>query len=256
MAENSPESAARTLRLLWRHQLGEAAGTRGPRKKLTVDQIVAGAIELADAEGLEACSMRKVAEKLGTSATSLYAYVPDRSSLIGLMVDEVVGNTGHPELQDSLRDRLRQIAEMLWAEYLRHPWLLDAQSHRPWIGPNISDRYEWQLRAVEGSGLNDLAMDHTVALLGTHAAANAEQAIIAKKLAEGSGISDQEWWDVNGPILEQVMPADVYPISGRVGSAVGMKYGAVTSHRAVFEYGLEIILDGVEAQINKSPSED
>lgn len=255
MAEYSPEDTARTLRLLWRRQLGETSGNRGPRKKLSVDQIVDGAIDLADTAGLEACSMRKVAEKLGTSATSLYTYVPDRGSLIGLMVDEVIGRTGHPELSGSLRDRLRQIAELLWEEYLRHPWLLDAQSHRPWIGPNISKRYEWQLSAVEGCGLGDVAMDHTISLIGTHAAANAGEAIIAVKLAEGSGISDQEWWDVNGPLLDGVMPADDFPISGRVGSAVGMTYGAVTSHRAVFEFGLEVILDGVEAQIARGAGE-
>lgn len=248
--EKKNQDTARVLRLLWRKQLGEESGTRGPRKKLKVDQILDAAISLADAEGLPNCSMRKVAERLGISATSLYTYVPGRSELIGLMVDEVIGRTGAPELPGEFRDRLRSIAEVLWEEYHRHPWLLDAQGHRPWIGPHVSVRYEWQLRAIDDSGLDDIAMDHVIALIESHTAATAAESISAAQLAEGSGISDLEWWDIHGPLLEEVMPGDEFPISGRVGSAVGEKYQAVTSHRAIFEFGLEVILDGIAARLS------
>lgn len=250
--KNSPEAKEpapdRILRLLWRKRLGEEEGARGPRKRLSLDQIVDAAIDFADREGLANFSMRKVAEQLGTSATSLYTYVPGRPELIGLMVDQVIGRTPLPEHEGSLRERLRMISQLLWEEYHRHPWLLDAQSHRPWIGPNISARYEWELRAVDGCGLDDISMDHTITLLESHTAASAANSINAQQLVERSGISDLEWWNANAPILAEVMPDDEFPVSGRVGSTVGMEYEAVTSHRAVYEFGLEVILDGIEAR--------
>lgn len=242
------EDTARMLRLLWRHRLGEEEGARGPRKRLNVDQIVDTAIGLADREGLAAFSMRRVAEALGTSATSLYTYIPGRSELIGLMIDQVIGRTGLPSHEGELRDRLNTLAHLLWEEYHRHPWLLDAHSHRPWIGPNISARYEWELEAVDGCGFDDVAMDHVISLIESHAAASAANSVHARQLEESSGITDLEWWNVHGPILAEVMPVDEFPVSGRVGSAVGEAYAAVTSHRAVFEFGLEVILDGIEAR--------
>ncbi|TSI12527.1 TetR/AcrR family transcriptional regulator [Brevibacterium aurantiacum] len=246
-----PESADVVLRLLWREHLDVEQGRRGPRRKLSVDQVIDAAIVLADAEGLEALSMRKVAEAVGVSVMTLYSYVPHRSGLIGLMVDKVIGLSPQPEHSGSLADRVRTFSGILWDEYHRHPWLVDTQSHRPWIGPGISARYEWALEAFEGTGLDDIAMDHTVSLIESLASASAAGSINAQRLMAGSGVSDLEWWSANAPLLEQVMPAGSFPISSRVGSAVGEKYQAVTSHRAIYEYGLETIILGVETQLQK-----
>lgn len=244
-----PEGVDVVLRLLWRDHLDAEVGTRGPRRKLSVDQIIEAAIELADAEGIDVLSMRKVAEAVGVSVMSLYSYVPHRSGLIGLMVDKVIGLSPMPAHSGSVAERVRGISGVLWDEYHRHPWLVDAQSHRPWIGPQMSARYEWELEAFESLGLDDIAMDHTVALIESHAAASAANSINAQRLEHSSGVSDVDWWNANAPLLEQVMPASSFPISGRVGSAVGEKYQAVTSHRAIYEYGLETIILGVETQL-------
>ncbi len=246
--EKKEPAPDRILRLLWRGRLGEESGTRGPRKRLSLDEIVDAAIDFADREGLENFSLRRVAEQLGTSATSLYTYVPGKPELIALMVDQAIGRTPLPAHEGPLRERLRVISHLLWEEYHRHPWLLGAQSHRPWIGPNISARYEWELEAVDNCGLDDISMDHAITLIESHTAASAANNINAGRLVERSGISDLEWWNANAPVLGEVMPADEFPISGRVGSAVGMEYGAITSHRAVYEFGLEVILDGIETR--------
>lgn len=245
-----PDSVDVVLRLLWRDQLDVEQSRRGPRRKLSVDQIIEAAIALADADGLEALSMRKVAEAVGVSVMSLYSYVPHRSGLIGLMVDEVIGLSPRPAHSGPLAKRVRTVSGVLWDEYHRHPWLVDAQSHRPWIGPAVSARYEWALAALEGIGLDDIAMDHTVSLIESHASASAAGSINAQRLMTGSGVSDVEWWNANAPLLEQVMPTGSFPISGRVGSAVGEKYQAVTSHRAIYEYGLETIIRGIESNLS------
>ncbi|MGP9536522.1 TetR/AcrR family transcriptional regulator [Brachybacterium sp. AOP43-C2-M15] len=246
---DAADGPARVLRLLWRRHLGEPRGRRGPRQKVSTDAIVEAAISLADAEGLAAVSVRRVAQAVGLSPMSLYTYVPDRDALIGLMVDETVSRTPLPRWQGPPRERLRTLSEMLWDEYHRHPWLLDAESHRPWIGPGVSDRYEAELRAVEGCGLEDIAMDHTISLIETHAAAASRRHLESLRAVEESGRSDLEWWEQNGPVLAEVMPPDAYPVSGRVGTAVGTTYQAVADLRAGYEFGLEVILDGIEARL-------
>jgi AcrR family transcriptional regulator len=236
----------RTLTLLWRRTLGTPQGSRGPKQRASVDEVVAAAIAVADAEGLPAFSMRKVADRLGLKLMSIYTYVPGKDELIGLMVDEVTGEQPLPPHTGTLRDRMAAIARQLWDEYHRHPWLLQVDNTRPWIGPNSSDRYEWQLAAIEGAGFTDLEMDQVVTLLSGFAAAAARASVDARRTAERSGITDAEWWDINAPVLERVMPAGRYPISGRVGQVAGEEYNAVSDPRRSFEFGLDRILDGLE----------
>lgn len=235
----------RTLGLLWRRTLGTPQGSRGPKQRVSVDEVVRAAIAVADEEGLPAFSMRKVADRLGLKLMSIYTYVPGRSELIGLMVDEVMGEQPLPAHEGTLQQRITRMAWYAWAEYHRHPWLLQVDNSRPWIGPNGSDRYEWQLTAVEGEGFTDLEMDQVVTLVSGFAAGAARTSIDAHRAVERSGISDAEWWEINAPVLERVMPADAYPISGRVGTAAGQEYNAVGDPERSFRFGLDRILDGL-----------
>lgn len=237
----------RTLMLLWRRTLGEPQGSRGPRQRLSVDEVVRAAIAVADAEGLETFSMRKVAERLGLGVMSIYTYVPGREELIGLMVDEVQGECEHPELAGPLRERLTRVARELWDEYHRHPWLLQVVQHRPFIGPNGTDRYEWQLRAIDGIGFGDIEMDQIVTLVSGFAASAARASIDARRAREISGITDEQWWEINAPILERIMDPSRYVLSGRVGTAAGEAYQAVSDPDLAFTFGLDRILDGIDA---------
>jgi AcrR family transcriptional regulator len=236
----------RTLTLLWRRTLGTPQGSRGPKQRVSVDEVIRAGIAVADEEGLAAFSMRKVADRLGLKLMSIYTYVPGRSELIGLMVDEVAGEHDLPALDGSLRDRLATVARQHWDEIHRHPWLLQVDESRPWIGPNISDRYEWQLAAIEGAGFTDLEMDQVVTLIVGFAAQSARASVYAHRAVESSGISDVQWWEVNAPLLERVMPAGRYPLSGRVGTAAGLEYNAVGDPDRSFRFGLDRIIDGLE----------
>lgn len=241
----------RTLTLLWRRALGEPQGSRGPRQRVSVDEVVSAAIALADAEGLTAFSMRKVADRLGLGVMSLYTYVPGRSELIGLMVDEVAGEVGCPRHEGALRDRMTAVSRQLWDEFHRHPWLLHVQKARPWIGPNISARYEWQLAAIEGIGLDDLEMDHTIAVLAGFAESSARTSIEAAGARTESGMTDQQWWEINAPVLGRLMGDGAYPISNRVGQAAGEEYNSMGDPARSFEFGLARIIDGVEALLRR-----
>jgi AcrR family transcriptional regulator len=215
---------------------------------VSVDAVVDGAIDLADRDGLEALSMRALAEHLGVGAMTLYSYVAGRDDLVVLMYDQVLGRE-LPELTGDLRARLTLVAEVQLADWRAHPWLLDVVGVRPWLGPNAADRYEWQLSAVEGVGLDDIEMDQTVTLV-TGFATNVVRAEHAVRQAERqSGQTDLEWWEANSEELGRVMASRDYPIAGRVGSAAGAAYQAGTDPRRELEFGLARIIDGIEAHL-------
>lgn len=243
-----------SLRLLWRHvvPVPEAgAARRGPKQKLSVDEVVDAAIELADRAGLDGLSMRALATALGLGAMSLYTYVPGRNELLVLMVDQVLGRTELPALPaDDLRARLEQVARTQYDDVRAHPWLLDVGGVRPWLGPHMAERYEWQLSAVEGVGLDDLEMDQAVALLVGFASniARAEHAV--RRAERESGMTDLEWWEANAGTLDELMATRSYPLAGRVGQAAGEAYQAASDPGRELEFGLARIIDGLLAHID------
>jgi AcrR family transcriptional regulator len=237
-----------TLALLWRHTLGDPQGTRGPRQKVTVDQVVDSAIAIADDEGLDALSMRSVAERLGIGAMSLYTYVESKSQLIELMVDQVTAELPtEVDTTVSWRERLERMARLSWHHYRGHPWLLLIDTTRAPLGPGISRRYEYQLQCIEGIGLGDLDMDAVITLL-TGFVAGAARAAIDTERGRASGQTDEEWWEANLPVLERAMRDEDYPVAGRVGTTVGQAYG-LGDPEISFEFGLARLLDGVEAYV-------
>src|SRR5215213_8438643 len=120
---------ARSLALLWRTQ---ERGARTGRLDLSIDRIVRAAVEIADADGMAALSMRRVAERLGVGTMSLYTYVPGKAELIDLMLDTVYGETAKPDtVPGGWRGRLEQVARENWELYRRHRWMLLVGTTRP-----------------------------------------------------------------------------------------------------------------------------
>ncbi|MGW9631543.1 TetR/AcrR family transcriptional regulator [Agromyces sp. NPDC055520] len=246
-ADSAGSEPDRTLRLLWRSHFGEPVGSRGPKQRSSVDEVVATAVQLADAEGIDAVSMRRIADRLGLKPMSVYTYVPGKAELIDLMVDRVAGESALPRLDGELAARLAQIARLQWEEYLRHPWLLSIDTSRPPLGPNVSDHWEWCLRAVDGLGLSDLDMDRIVALLLGFVTAPARAHLDAERHRAADEESAADWWERNEPLLEQILDAERYPVSARVGQAAGAAGPAEPSD--AFEFGLARMIDGIVAYI-------
>jgi AcrR family transcriptional regulator len=246
---------ARTLALLWRKQ---GQPTRNGRRDLSVDRIMHAAIEIADADGLGSLSMRRVAEKLGVGTMSLYTYVPGKAELIDLMLDCVYGKTEkpvHPE-GTSWRARLEQVARENWALLHRHPWIPHVGVSRPPLGPNVTVKYEYELRAVDGIGLTEIEMDSVLNLVVGHAENAARRDLDAAATARDSGMTDQQWWDQNGPLLRTVMDPSRFPLAAAVGQAVGVAYGSAYDATHNFEFGLQRILDGVEVLVASRSTQD
>ena len=233
----------RSMELLWNLQVRKR---RGPKPRLTVDQIVRGAIAVADAEALSALSMRRVADELNVATMSLYTYVPGKAELIDVMLDTVSGETARPDREPGQwRAALEQIARENWALYHRHPWVLQVAAYRPPMGPRIIAKYEYELGAVEGIGLSDVEMDSVLTLVLGYTAGAARGSVEAGQAEQQTGVSDAEWWEANAPLLEQVFDGDRFPVAARVGAAAGEAYGAAFAPAYAFEFGLDRVLDGI-----------
>jgi AcrR family transcriptional regulator len=240
---------ARSMALLWRNRDRPA---RAGKAGLSVDRIVATAIELADAEGLAALSMRRVAERLGVGAMSLYTYVPGKAELLDLMLDTVYGETvPSDDATQDWRARLERVARDNWALYHRHPWLLQVATSRPPLGPNVTAKYDNELRAIDGVGLTDVEMDSVVTLIGGFVHGTVRGAVEAAQAEQHTGMTDEQWWLAHAPYLEKVFDTSRFPVAARVGAAAGEAYGSAYPPDHGFEFGLQRLLDGIEAFIQK-----
>ena len=244
----------RSIELLW----GLPPGPRpGPKPRFAVADVAAAAVEIADADGLGALSMRRVAERLGVSAMSLYTYVPGKAELIDLMFDRVLAEAPRDtvpldEASGGWRDRLEAIARQNFALYQRHPWLLQVATSRPPLGPNVVAKYDHDLRAVDGVGLGDVEMDLVVQMVGDFVHGAARTAVAATQVAQRTGLTDEEWWERAGPALAKVYDPDATPTATRVGAAAGAEYNAAVDPARAFEFGLARLLDGVAALIERA----
>jgi AcrR family transcriptional regulator len=234
---NDRENPERALALLWRTQ---DRPSRGPKPGLSVDVVVRAAIKIADAEGIAAVSMRRVAEALGVGTMSLYTYVPAKAELLELMVDAVIGET---ELSDGggWRAWLEHFARDSLAGYRRHPWLLRVSLTRGLMGPNQTAALESVLRTITGIGLTTGEMMAVVQLVVGYVRGVAQGALDAAQAERSTGVSDEQWWTDVGPLHDRYLDADRFPTLTGVFRAEDWV--------EPFEFGLCRVLDGIEALV-------
>jgi AcrR family transcriptional regulator len=249
-ARSSAGDPARTLKLLWR-EAGSTATRRGPRQGLSVEDVVATAISVADTDGLAAVTMRQVAHALGVVPMSLYTYVPGKAELLDLMLDTVYAQMPRADVSGRpWRERLAAIAQENRDLFDRHPWVAEVATHRPPLGPGLMAKYEHELAAFEGLGLDDVEMDAALTFLLGFVHAAARSAAEAAAVRRDSAMSEEDWWSANGPLLARVVDEDKYPIASRVGTAAGTAHGAAYSPDHAYEFGLRRVLDGLGALID------
>ncbi len=135
-------------------------GTRRPR--FSREQIAAAALAIADAEGFDAVSIRRIATALGAGTMSLYRYISAKSDLVALMDDAIMGESLIPdgELPADWREALAMIARRTRSALLRHPWAVQALQGRGAaaqdgaFGPNGIRHFEQSLAAVASAPLD------------------------------------------------------------------------------------------------------
>jgi AcrR family transcriptional regulator len=250
--------ARRSMALLW----GRCEPpTRGPKQGLSAERIAAAAVALADEQGLDAVSMRKVGERLGTSAMALYTYVPAKTELIDLMLDTALAElpTDYPR-DGGWRPAAEAWAQATWAWYQRHPWMLQISVARSLLGPHELDAYEAQLRIFDGLGLTGPEITWTVGTLSSFVAGAATALAHARAAERATGQSDDDWWYERSALLEEMGPdnwEERYPTTTKLSAEHAfdqphrrpddatpyMEREALDS----FEFGLARLLDGIEA---------
>jgi len=216
------------------------------RKPLTKERILAKAIALADEDGIEALSMRKLGQALGVEAMSLYNHVANKGELVAAMVDRVVDGFELPDDEPRWDEAIRRCAVSAHDLLIEHPWAcslaLVPSDTRVVGGPRI--RYmEWLLRRLREAGFSaDLTYSayHT---LDSHIFGftlwQLGHAKAARMLAPPDGENIEEW---AARFLEQMRPE--FPYLAEFGEQ-HMAEGA-RSGREEFEFGLSLIVDGLK----------
>lgn len=236
----------RTLELLWD---GAPRPSRGPKPGLTLDRIVEAAVRIADEEGFDAVSMRRIATELGTGAMSLYRYVPGKAELLDLMLDTVFLRMPRAGFADGepWRARVTAVADENRALYLRHPWVVELRVHRPPLGPGVMSKYEHELAALEGLGLDDVTIDSALTHLLGFVLVAARTELDARAVDRESALSDGEWWAAHEPLLNRVFDESRFPLASRVGEASAVAYGGLYNPDHAYAFGLARVLDGLAA---------
>lgn len=250
----------RSLALLWRTR---REPTRGPKPSLDIDDIVAAAIDIADSEGLPAVTMRRIAQRLNVGAMSLYTYVPGKAELLDLMLDQVYGDQPlHDVEAESWHSRIEACAREDWSLYQRHPWVLQVSEARALLGPNELARFERALRSVANVGLSGREMVFVVNLVASFVRGAAQVSIDSARAADQTGLTDQQWWAARSPILDLYFDASRYPTLADINLEREKDPVCDAPEESVrlvwesFEFGLDRILDGIEALLHRRRAVD
>jgi AcrR family transcriptional regulator len=229
--------------------------TRRPR--FTREQIAATALEIADRDGIEAVSMRRVAAELGAGTMTLYHYVETKDDLLALMDDAIMGEVVVPDDElpdDDWREAVATIARFSHAAFVRHRWALEGLRGQP-FGPNGVRHFEQSLRAVELTGLppqermtmlatvDDYVFGFVLRTLG-----DSPERVTEEGDSEAAAIFDY---------LNRKMDSGEFPAmarllgSGDVESRM-RRWEEISANWANrFEHGLQLLLDGIELELDR-----
>jgi AcrR family transcriptional regulator len=236
------ESSApqRTASLIWtRPERPHAV-----RPALSRERIVQVALALADSEGIDAISTRRIAAALSVSAMALYGYIERKEDVLDLMIDAVYGEVPLPlPVSGDWRSQLQEIAVQRRAMMYRHPWFASLIGHRAVLGPNALKQNDDLLGIVSQLGLD---MTTCMSLLSMFNAYIVGFVLFEMGEAEAqrrTGLSEQEWQQQVSPyVQEQIIASGRYPHLSRA-----LVEGEEPSSDERFLFGLTRLLEGIVA---------
>ena len=232
--------------LLWRdHPDAPVRGARGPQSRRSTGEVVGRAIVLADAEGLDAVTIRAIAESLAMSPMSVYTHVNSRDDLLVLMADAAHAGASLARFgRASWRTRVRRVAEANLPLLHAHPWLLQIADDRVALGPGTIAKYDHELHAFDGTGLSDLDRDAALTFVIDFARSNAAASIRTSQ----PGNFAEVWHESAGPLGRYL--GDSYPLAERVGRAAGEHMAAPYSAAHAWEFGIQRVIAGLSDLID------
>jgi AcrR family transcriptional regulator len=210
-----------------------------PRMPLSVSAIVEAAIAIADADGMEAVSMQRVAADLGFTKMSLYRHVSNKSELLGIMIDTAVGEPPDlGEVPGGWRARLEEFVRRLTEVWRRHPWLPAATVGARVMGPREAGWTESAVAALAGTGLTGDERMAAAFLLFGHV-----------RNTQSMTTAGTQAWSGGGETAELIRGrADLFP---ELSAALSGPTPTLDDNARAF--GLECLLDGLAARIEQRP---
>lgn len=229
---------ARSIALMWGTR---ERPSRGPKPGLTLDGILAATIAIADAEGLDAVSMQRVASEVGVTTMALYRYVPGKAELIDLATDAALADPpAIDRLAKNWREKVEAWANALWSGIRRHPWTLQATDRLQLMGPNQLGWLESGLAALEGSGLEGSELVDGFLTVNGHVRSFAQ---FATKLPRSKqGVSGEVWTTAIETLLRT--HGERFPA---IKAAIGA--GGFGAREKGLAFGLARVLDGIAAHV-------
>lgn len=212
---------------------------RPKRQALSVERIVDASVAIADAEGLDALSMRRVAAELSTGTTSLYRYVDSRDDLLDLMADAVLDD--HVPLTGDWRADLEAYAHQERELWLRHTWLAPLLATRPSLGPNWLRGLEHALTAAAPLTSDIADAGSVVGLIRDYVRGAVMRELAEKETQRRTGQTEDEWRAGVAPYMRKVIESGAYPRVSRITESADL------SPAEQFSYGLRRILTGIAA---------
>ncbi len=208
---------------------------------LSRERIVRAAIALADAHGLEAVSLRKLAAALDVGPMRLYGYIATKDELFDLMVDAV-----HAEIRpvgDGWREVLRSLAHTTRQAVQQHEWLADLIGGRPHLGPHALARGDAVFAAMSRVDVN-LVMT-MVDAVDAYVIGAVRREIAERRAERATGMDKRQWQAAFGPYLVRTFATGRFPALATV-----VRDGVHLNANQTFRAGLDFLLDGIEASIS------
>ncbi len=227
-------------------------GTR--KARFSREQIAAAALAIADAEGFEAVSMRRIAAELGAGTMSLYRYISAKDDLVALLDDALMGESLIPdgELPADWREALAAIARQTRSAYLRHPWAVAALQgraaggHEGSFGPNAMRHFEQSLAALDGAPLGTAARLDLLTIVDDYVFGNVLRA--GELQSRGAAAPDSERTAATIEFLQGLIATGQFPRTAALaGDPAAAALADPAALEARFEHGLALLLDRAAA---------
>jgi AcrR family transcriptional regulator len=224
---------------------------KGPKPALSLERIVAAAVRIADADGLDAVSMGRVAAELGAAAMSLYRHVSGKEELLSLMVDAALGDAPDPlAAGEGWRSGLSRWAWGFRASISRHPWAIRIPLNSLPILPHAVAWFEHALACMQDTQLTEARKASVIMLLSGYVRNVAATESDIAAAMQASGLSPSEWMSAYPRMLTKLTDPQRFPaLAAFIAAGV---FDAADGPDDEFIFGLDRILDGIEnlAQTN------
>ena len=207
-----------------------------PRTPLNRERVVRAAVALADDAGLEALSMRRLGQQLGVEAMSLYNHVTNKDDLLDGMVDVVFSEIALPVVDAGWRTAMRERAASVREALARHPWATGLMELRMTYGPTTLRHSEAVLDCLREAGFSTENATHAYWLLDSYIYGFAIQ---EARLPFGT---PEELAEMAESVLPRVAATEYPRLNEAAAASLASGYGYTDE----FEFGLDLILDGLE----------